>query len=628
MSSRLPDLPFALQQQLLNTHIARAHEWLSHSRSGPRSDLPPDTVDPQTLHQLQAMLEELRVAEEELRSQNETLREAHEQIESERERYQHLFDEAPDGYIVTDAQGTIRAANQAAALMLNRPPHLLYGKPLIVHIALDRRPAFRRLLARISDEHKPARADLRLMPRKGPPVEVAVHAAADGRKANDHSIRWSLRDITASKEAAAARRLAIREQMARRAAQSSIKRLRFLAECTRASVQETGVQPLADACVAAAARFFCDTCVIYLLDKDELKPVARRSRNPEADARSDALQLLLGLDDVSSGPLRNVVDSGEPMVFPTLNLSLKNRREMFAAIRRSEARHTILAPIQGRTGNIGVICFHSSSEESGFGVQEVGTALEASSRFGLAVDNARLFAAAEAGNNAKTEFLATISHELRTPLTAVIGYAELLMGGLGEPLPPTAYNWLQRIRASAEHQVRLIEDILTYVRTEAEREGMRLSKTGTAEIIEQAAAVVRPGFENQSVTLEICAGENLTFTTDADRVRQILINLLSNALKFTPSGVVTVRAERGVDGVRLIVADTGVGISPNHLEKVFEAFWQADQSDTRRYGGSGLGLAVSRRLARQLGGELRVESELGQGSKFVLELPLTPPTSE
>ena len=631
MSSRSP-ANGATQQKTVTDHIARVDEWL---RQVYASTLRPSTasdqfrqLDPLVARELQAALEELRDTREELRVNNELLRDTQNVIDEERERYQSLFDEAPDGYIVTDGQGVIKAVNQAAALMLNRPPNLLFGKPLIVHIALDRRPAFRRLLTRVSEERKAARADLRLMPRKGPPVDVAVHATSDGGSALQVMIRWSLRDITASREAAAARRLAIREQMARRSAQSSIKRLRFLSECTRAAAQELSVPQLASSCVTAAARFFCDTCIVYLSEGGQLEPVARRSRNPDVDARSDALQILLGLDEPNQGPLRTVFETGEPQVFPALNLSLKNRRELFSAIRRAEARHTILAPIAGKGGCIGVICFHSSSEDRGFGVHEVGTAFEVASRFGLALDNARLLAAAQAGNNAKTEFLATISHELRTPLTAVIGYVELLMAGLAEPLPPVAHNWLQRIRVSAEHQVRLIEDILTYVRAEAEREGVRFSKCGSAEIIEQAVAVLRPSFEQASVKLEVGQAENVSLTTDADRVRQILINLLSNALKFTPHGTVSVQAERGANGVCFTVSDDGVGIAPNHLEKVFEAFWQADQSDTRRFGGSGLGLAVSRRLARQLGGELRVESELGQGSKFVLELPLEPPREE
>ena len=357
MSHKTSSYHLATQQQI-NDHISRVDEFLREFQpSGPASNglLSDQPTESQTVTELQNTLEELRVLEEELRLQNEYLRQSQHEVEAERERYIRLFDESPDGYIVTDTQGVIRAANQAAAFMLNRSPQLLVGKPLIVHISLDRRPAFRRLLARIADEQKPARADLRLMPRKGAPVDVAVHASSEGGIAPDRAIRWSLRDMTSSKEASAARRLAIREQMARRAAQSSIKRLRFLAECTRASVQETGIQQLANACVTAAARFFCDTCVIYLTDGDELKAVARRSRTPEADARSEALQLLLGIDPAGPGPLRSVLASGEPMVFPALNLSLKNRRELFSAIRKAEARHTILAPIQGRAGNIGVI---------------------------------------------------------------------------------------------------------------------------------------------------------------------------------------------------------------------------------------------------------------------------------
>jgi signal transduction histidine kinase len=321
-----------------------------------------------------------------------------------------------------------------------------------------------------------------------------------------------------------------------------------------------------------------------------------------------------------------VLTSGELMVFPPLNLKQYSRRELFTALRAVEARHTIVAPIKARHGTLGALVMHAT-EERGFGVQEIGTVVEIATRLGLAIENARLYADAQAANNAKTEFLATISHELRTPLTAVIGYTELLMSGLAEPLPSTANNWLQRIRASAEHQVRLIEDILTYVRAEADRAGVRVAPVQTRELVEQAVSVLRPSFDQSAVELIIDAPVSVELQTDADRVRQILINLLTNALKFTPHGTVTLTVAIAEAGVRFTVTDTGIGIEKQHLEKVFQAFWQVEQSDTRRFAGSGLGLAVSRRLARQLGGDLFVASEVGQGSSFTLELPVQRPAA-
>jgi signal transduction histidine kinase len=259
---------------------------------------------------------------------------------------------------------------------------------------------------------------------------------------------------------------------------------------------------------------------------------------------------------------------------------------------------------------------------------------ELAQRVAMAVDNARLHEAerlaraeAEAANQAKSDFLAIMSHELRTPLTAVVGYTELLADEVVGPVNDTQRDHLARVRASSEHLLMLIEDILSYARIEAGRELVRIEDFGLAALLEQAAVIVRPLAEKKSLEFTL-AGQHTraVMRSDPQKVRQIIINLLANAVKFTTSGSVRLAARVAADRVELEVADTGPGIAREHLDRVFDAFWQVDQRMTRKAGGTGLGLSVARQLARLLGGDVGVQSTIGQGSVFTVDLPLAAPS--
>ena len=228
----------------------------------------------------------------------------------------------------------------------------------------------------------------------------------------------------------------------------------------------------------------------------------------------------------------------------------------------------------------------------------------------------------EAANRAKSDFLATMSHELRTPLNAMLGYTELLAMGLPVPIPEPAREHVTRIGLSARHLLQIIEEILSFSRMEAGREIVDSAPVDLAELVREVSAIIEPLAQGKGLRFETDAGDiPVRLQTDGRKLRQILVNLLGNAVKFTDEGEVELSVTERNGELLFRVRDTGIGIAPEHAERLWEPFWQADQSNRRKAGGTGLGLAVSRRLARLLGGDLLVESTPGEGSTFTLALP-------
>ena len=259
-------------------------------------------------------------------------------------------------------------------------------------------------------------------------------------------------------------------------------------------------------------------------------------------------------------------------------------------------------------------------------------------RVALAVDNARLLREARAAssvaqaatkdaedaNRAKSDFLATISHELRTPLNAVLGYSDLLLGGVPSTLEAPAKAQVERIYTASRHLLQLIEEILSFSRLEAGKESVQLAVLDAAGLIEDIDAIVEPLARSKGLTystsIEVAVARPIA--SDPAKLRQIAVNLLANAIKFTEkSGEIRLTFRADAKELTIEVADSGIGIGVQHLEHIFSPFWQVDQRATRPVGGTGLGLTVTRRLARLLGGDVTVRSELGVGSVFTVRLP-------
>ena len=238
-------------------------------------------------------------------------------------------------------------------------------------------------------------------------------------------------------------------------------------------------------------------------------------------------------------------------------------------------------------------------------------------------------AEAERANNSKTDFLAVMSHELRTPLTAIMGYEELLSDGITGPVTELQRQQLGRINASARHLLGLIDEILTFARVDIGRERVRWESMSVNHTLSDAAALVEPMAAAKKLKLIVkLLEEDQPIQTDGTKLRQMLVNLLSNAIKFTDSGEVHLGCAVNNGVLEVTIADTGVGIAAENIDYVFEPFWQAEQTATRKTGGTGLGLSVTRKLARLLGGDVTVASRVGSGTTFLLTLPMKAPSGE
>ena len=226
-------------------------------------------------------------------------------------------------------------------------------------------------------------------------------------------------------------------------------------------------------------------------------------------------------------------------------------------------------------------------------------------------------------SKAKSEFLANMSHELRTPLNAIIGYSEMLMEEAEDDELDNYVQDLSKVHSSGEHLLSLINEILDLSKIEAGKMEMYIEEFDFNIHLDQIEATAKPLIEKNNNKFVIDKPNDIkNLTNDQTKLRQILFNMLSNAAKFTKDGVVTLAVSNYGDKVRFAVSDTGIGMNPEQLGKVFEEFTQAESSTSKNYGGTGLGLPISKKIAEMMGGIMEVESEEGKGTTFSITIPV------
>jgi len=251
---------------------------------------------------------------------------------------------------------------------------------------------------------------------------------------------------------------------------------------------------------------------------------------------------------------------------------------------------------------------------------ELGDLAENVNRMSRKLD--QLYNELDAANRHKSEFLANMSHELRTPMNAIIGFNRLVMRRCKDVLPEKQYENLGKIKVSADHLLTLINTILDLSKIEAGRMEVYPAEFALKPMLEACARTVEPMLDGKQVNIASQIPDDLpVLSTDQDKLRQIVLNLLSNATKFTEQGQIVLSVMQDDGMVAISIADTGIGIPADKLPHIFDEFTQVDGNSTRRHGGTGLGLAISRHLAVLLGGRVEVESEPGRGSTFTVIVP-------
>jgi signal transduction histidine kinase len=440
------------------------------------------------------------------------------------------------------------------------------------------------------------------------------------------------RVVERSRAEAAAFRL-IREQAARAAAEEAGRRNAFLAsasEILHSSLDyESTLRSLAQLMVPE----FAEWCFVDLVEEGGgFRRVAVAHADPAASALARALERVYEHREDARIGVARVIRTGRPEFSPAVGREslddLTHDPQHARHLRELNVVSYLSVPLEARGRILGALTLVSTTPGHRFEEEDLGFHGDLARRAAVAVDNARLYREVQEANRAKADFLAVMSHELRTPLNAVLGYSDLLTLGIPRSIPDEAREQVERIALSARHLLELIDEILTHSRLETGREEVRIQSVQVGDVVAGVTTLIEPLAQERGLDFEVSlTGGDSNVRTDGAKVRQILLNLLSNAVKYTDEGEVRLAVEVLPAVLRIEVRDTGIGISRRHHRRVFEPFWQVEQSNTRRGQGTGLGLAIVHDLVRLMGGELHLDSEPGRGTTFTIELPLQPADS-
>jgi len=369
-----------------------------------------------------------------------------------------------------------------------------------------------------------------------------------------------------------------------------------------------------------------DWAMLYMVGDDgAIERLQVAHRDP---SRSETMRAMRDMPFRPSAghPVQKVIAEREPLLVkrmgPEQLATYYADQTYLALVHQLGVTSYMIVPMVARDRALGAIALVASDPEREFGDDDLALARDLALRAALALDNARLYRMAQEANRAKTDILAVISHDLRTPLSSIMGYSDLLLMGIPETLSQDSGEKVGRIRTAANHLLYLIDELLAYARLDAGRDVAKVRAMDARDIVADVASVIDPLVTERGLQLRVSTPDRpIPCRSDPDKLRQILVNLAWNAIKFTPQGRIEVGLDRSGSQLRFHVRDTGIGIAPEHLERVFDPFWQVQHTRRGPEEGTGLGLSVVQRLTHLLGGYVRVQSEPGVGSTFTVSIP-------
>ncbi|MGH7506440.1 MAG: PAS domain-containing sensor histidine kinase [Longimicrobiales bacterium] len=516
-----------------------------------------------------------------------------------------LLDAVAQGVVATDLDGRIVYCNQAAAGLFDCDVAVVHGRTF-EEIVPDASSVAAWHAEPRQPEQRTSELDVRRQDGSTVPLLITESPIAgdDGNRIG--TVRVAT-DLSFRKQAEQARKV--------------------LADAGAVLASSLDYESTIRTLVHVAVPSLADCCLVDVVEEDgSMRRIEAAHVVPDKEHIVREIRRRHPINRDSPHPISDVIRTGGSRLLDevpdALLRDIARDEQHLEVLRQLGYRSGMIVPLLAGGRTLGALSFFSAESGRRYDAADVALAEEVARRAATAIEHARLYETVLIASQAKSDFLAVVSHELRTPLTTVMGYADLLLSGLAEPLSERAELYVTRVRAAAWHLLGLIEQILIYARLEVGREKVHIERLWLADVLRDAAALIEPVAAERGIGFRIEMPDPApSIETDMSKVRQILLNLLANAVKFTDDGEVILSAMSRPDGVVLLVRDTGIGIETDYLDKVFDPFWQVDQSATRTIGGAGLGLSVSRRLARLLGGDVTVDSRPGEGTTFSVFLP-------
>jgi PAS domain S-box-containing protein len=562
--------------------------------------------------ELSSQLEESQAMQEELEHSTEELAERSQQTEAAERFSRGILESISDPFVVQDSEWRFRYINKSAEGILVGSTEDLIGKVLWDVYPDIVGTKFEAEMRRAKETRTPVTFEA-YYPHNARWAELHCFPLPDGGLAT----QW--KNVTERKRAQEAES--------------------YLTRATELLASSLDYEATLNEVARLIVPHFADWCGVNIVDKNGApREVAVAHVDPDKVKWAKEISEKFPPDPNATTGVPQVIRTGKPELYPEIPDEMLSAAavndEHLRLIREIGFRSAMVVPLATPNKILGAITVVSTTESGRIYTEDdLAFLSELARRSALAVENAMLHnaehearRAAEAANQAKTQFLAVMSHELRTPLNAIGGYAELLLMGIRGEISQDQRDDLERIQRSQRNLLSLINDILNYAKLEAGHVEFNMKPVALHPLLIDLEPLITPQLRARSLTYDYTGCDSaLTVWADGEKVRQIMLNLLSNAIKFTePGGTIAISCcDRG-DTVSVLVKDTGLGIPADRLSSVFEPFVQLERRLTSNHEGTGLGLAISRDLARGLGGELSVRSKLGEGSEFDLTLRKAP----